>query len=100
MASERTSHGSNSCLSLTTLSSVGRWVTWAFCSNLLSSCTLMQGFGNALNHSAFLLPLARKNISLSLTHLLEPEREMRPVAHMGREALLYRAPPLPEDGIT
>lgn len=60
----------------------------------------MQGFGNTLNHSAFLLPLARKNISLSFTHLLEPEGGMRPVGHMGREALLYRAPPLPEDDTT
>lgn len=25
---------------------------------------------------------------------------MRPVGHMGREALLYRAPPLPEDDTT
>lgn len=97
MASERTSHSSNSCLGLTTLSSVGRWVTWAFCSNLLSSCTLMQDFGNALNHSAFLFPLARKNISLSLTHLLE--REMSPVAHTGRQAPCTVLFPY-EDGIT
>lgn len=38
-----TSYSGNSCLSLTTPSSVGKWVTKAFRSNL-PSCTPMQGF--------------------------------------------------------
>lgn len=80
-----TSYSGNSCLRLTTSSSVGKWVTKAFRSNLLPSCTLMQGFWkDHLKPFCISLSLRNENkILLSFAHLLKLEGEMCPVKHVG-----------------
>lgn len=65
---EMTSPSRHSCLSLTTRSSFGRWVTKAFRSNLPPSCTLMQGFWK--DHlKPFCTSLSLSNGKINLTLL-------------------------------
>lgn len=66
-----TSHSINSCLSLATLSSVGRWVTKALHSNLLPSCAVKQGFWK--DHlKPFCISLSLSNEKKNLTLLRPP----------------------------